>query len=123
MRERASTPRKSRVPYGSAGAKGQPAAGWKTWLVRALWVLVALQILFVARYAVLFGLISLTGDEDPTSVIQLGRPSLMTLVLPLAMLTQQGADLAVLALLTTLLVLSYRWRRLSRRGALTPHPS
>ncbi len=37
----------------------------------------------------------------------------MTFIIPGAMLLQQGADLAVLALLTALLVLSYRWRRRS----------
>ena len=98
----------------------QAPTRWKTWLVRALWLLVALQILFVARYALLFGLFSLTGDYDPTAVIQFGHPGLMTLILPLVMLTQQGPDLVVLAVLTALLVLSYRWRRRRPVASLLP---
>ncbi len=56
-------------------AQGRGPTRPKTWLIRLLWVLIALQVLFTARYVLLYRLFSLTGDEDPTAVIQFGPPA------------------------------------------------
>jgi hypothetical protein len=83
---------------------------WR-WASRLLWIALTLNVLYVARYALLMAVYDLIGGRDEESVIQFGHGNWMEFVFLWIMLSRQIPELLCLVVLCGSLFVVKRFER------------